>query len=89
MAAGRPGWVILGVRTLLDDHRNKKWVGWASADGLEWEELALDGVFDDPCGAIDARGCGAYITVDLLDDAIIAYAWTWNWTFCYGCPLPG
>jgi len=53
-----------------------EWVGWASTDGLSWEELSMADVFDTPCEPTEDEHCGL-IKAHMLDDAIVAYAWTW------------
>jgi hypothetical protein len=78
VAAGKPGWVIFGIRTSHEDPTAKEWVGWASTDGIGWEELPMAGVYDDPCQYSETGRCGGSIKAFLQEDVIVAWAWTWT-----------
>jgi hypothetical protein len=76
VVAGEAGWVIFGIRASHAPTQVVQWVGWVSTDGITWEELPMADVFDTPCEPTEHDHCGL-IKAHMLDDAIVAYAWTW------------
>jgi len=76
VVAGDAGWVIFGIRVSHAPPQSVEWVGWASTDGITWEELPMADVFDTLCEPNEHDHCGL-IKAHMLDDAIVAYAWTW------------
>jgi hypothetical protein len=77
VAAGDPGWVIFGMRRSDEEPRTAEWAGWASTDGVEWEELPMEGLYDDPCRPLEFEHCGR-IQAHVIEDAIVVYAWTYD-----------
>jgi hypothetical protein len=77
VAAGELGWVIFGIRRTPEHPRTAEWAGWVSADGIEWEELPMDGLYDDPCRPGAVEHCGRIQSV-IIEDAVVLYAWTYD-----------
>lgn len=76
VVAGDSGWMIFGVRSSQEKPRITEWAAWVSVDGITWEELSMGGVYDTPCEPSIYEHCGM-IKAHMLEDAIVAYAWTW------------
>lgn len=76
VVAGELGWAIFGIRTSQESPGVVEWVAWTSTDGIGWQELPMVGVLDAPCQSTPQQHCGV-IKAHLLDDAIVAFAWTW------------
>jgi hypothetical protein len=77
VAAGEAGWVIFGTRRSDGKPRTAEWAGWVSTDGIEWEELPMKGLHDDPCRPLGFEHCGR-IQAHVIEDAIVVYAWTYD-----------
>jgi hypothetical protein len=76
VVAGELGWIIFGVRASQEKPRITEWVAWVSNDGIDWEELSMAGLYDTPCEPNRSGHCGM-IKAHMMDDGIVAYAWTW------------
>jgi hypothetical protein len=87
VVAGELGWFIFGIRGSQEPPRIAEWVAWTSTDGISWEELPMTGVYDTPCRPSIHEHCGM-IKAHVLEDVIIAYAWTWPLEEMY-MPQPG
>ena len=87
VAAGDQGWVIFGIHSTEEIPRQGEWAAWASADGLEWEPLPVEDIFDPAeCGDNPVGDC--QINPVFTDDALVTYVtgggWPWIATWLEG-----
>jgi hypothetical protein len=82
VVATEGGWAIFGVRRTPEKPaigpRVAEWVGWASADGIEWEEIPIQDLLGPPdCAPVQRENCHR-IKATATDDAIAIYAYKWD-----------
>jgi hypothetical protein len=75
VVASDAGWVIFGVRSAAEPPWDAEWVAWSSLDGVSWEPMSMNSVDDDPCELDAPSPCGT-IQAAMIDDTLVAYAWT-------------